>query len=243
MIRYGPLARFYDRLTTDVPYEAFLDFYAGVFKRREKPVTTVLDLACGTGTLTCLMARRGYELIGVDGSADMLAAAAEKAADLTGCVRPLLLCQEMTELDLYGTVDAAVCSLDGFNYLPPEDLPRVLRRLRLFIEPEGFLIFDVNSPERLRSLDGELFVDEGEDVLCLWRAEFDPRERLLFYGMDLFTREGALWRRSGEEHVEYAHELSDLAALLTEHGFDRVEVCRSGPQGDQGRVFFIARRK
>lgn len=243
MTSYGPLARFYDDLTTDVPYDEFIDFYIRTFAERGREVRTVLDLACGTGTLTCMMARRGYEMIGADGSAEMLSAAADKAERLEDCVKPLLLCQSMEELDLYGTVEAAVCSLDGFNYLPEEDIPEVLSRLKLFIEPGGVLIFDVNSPERLRSLDGEVFVDETEDVLCLWRAEFDPEENLLFYGMDIFTREGEMWSRDEEEHIEYAHSIDMLTERLSEAGFGDIEVRTDGPQHEQGRVFIISQRQ
>jgi SAM-dependent methyltransferase len=240
MSSYGPLARWYDSLTGDVPYESFADFYEQIFSRRTRPVKTVLDLACGTGTLTWILAARGYEMIAVDASPDMLSVAAEKAGETACAVPPLFLCQDLTELDLYGTVDAAVCSLDGVNYLPPEELPEVLRRLHLFLEPGGLLVFDINTPERLRSLDGELFVDETEDVLCLWRAEFDEDEQALLYGMDIFTRTGALWRREEEEHVEYAHVPQGLKLLLECAGFRNVHTCEDGPGGAEGRLHFVA---
>ena len=168
---YGPLASWYDQLTGDVPYEQFANFYEAEFARAGGEFRLLLDLCCGTGTLTWLMARRGYELIAVDASVDMLMQAREKPVELK--TPPLFLLQDAAELDLYGTVDAAYCSLDGMNYIPPEDLPEVFRRLRLFIRPGGLLIFDIRTPEWLRALDGEVFVDENEEVLCLWRADFD----------------------------------------------------------------------
>lgn len=240
MSSYGPLARWYDALTGDVPYAEFADFYEQAFAGRAQPVKTVLDLACGTGTLTCMLAARGYELIAVDASPDMLSIAAEKAGETSCAVPPLFLCQDLAELDLYGTVDAAVCSLDGMNYVPPAALPEVLRRLHLFLEPGGLLVFDINTPERLRSLDGELFADETEDVLCLWRAEYDADEQALIYGMDLFTRAGALWRRDEEEHVEYLHAPADLEALLHRAGFRLVCKTADGPGGADGRLHFVA---
>ena len=107
-----------DALTRDVPYVQFADYLEAAFARRGGAVHTVLDFCCGTGTLSCLLARRGYELICTDGSADMLSVFREKCDGLgEGCIRPLLLCQEAAALDLFGTVDAAFCSLDGFNYL------------------------------------------------------------------------------------------------------------------------------
>lgn len=241
MAAYGSLAAVYDRFTNDVDYKSFADFYEKIFAEEGRAVKTLLDLGCGTGSLTEIMVKRGYELIAVDASPDMLCIAREKCAALEGAVPPLFLCQTMTELDLYGTVDAAFSSLDAVNYLPPEELPELFRLLRLFVEPDGLLIFDINSPERLRSLDGFTSVDEDEDVLCLWRADFDPEENALFYGLDIFTRRGRFWQRASEEHIEYIHEPEELTKLLGEAGFDTVRVLSDGPQNELGRLFFIAK--
>ena len=133
--------------------------------------------------------------------------------------------------------------LDGMNYIPPEDLPEVFRRLRLFIRPGGLLIFDIRTPEWLRALDGEVFVDENEEVLCLWRADFDEEAGAVIYGMDIFSRAGALWERNSEEHIEYAHSPEIIAKLLSDSGFADVQLRRDGPQGDSGRLFICAVRK
>ena len=237
---YGPLAAWYDQLTGDVPYAQFADFYEAEFARVGGEFRLLLDLCCGTGTLTAEMVRRGYELIGVDASVDMLMQAREKTAALSPA--PLWLCQDAAELDLYGTVDAAYCSLDGMNYLPPAALPELFHRLRLFVRPGGLVIFDVKSPEWFRSLDGEIFVDENEDLLCLWRADLDEARQAVVYGMDLFERQGKLWRRSGEEHVEYIHEPETLAALLGREGFFDIRLRADGPQHGAGRLFLTAVR-
>ena len=120
MSSYEGLAASYDALTTDVGYEKRADFLEKLFRRSRIPVHTVLDLACGTGTMTWLLTGRGYELIGVDGSEEMLAAAMEKSGQGEG-IPPIFLHQSMPQLDLYGTVDAAICCLDSLNYLtrPP----------------------------------------------------------------------------------------------------------------------------
>lgn len=241
MSAYGPLAQVYDRFTNDVDYTAFADFYEKAFTERGPGAKMLLDLGCGTGSLTRLMAGRGYELIAVDASPDMLCAARDKCAGVPGMIPPLFLCQSMTELDLYGTVDAAYSSLDSVNYLPPEDIPELFRLLHLFIAPEGQFIFDINSPGRLRSLDGLTFVDEDEGALCLWRADFDEEENALIYGLDLFTRYGRFWRRSSEEHIEYAHEPDRLLELLSEAGFVETQVILDGPQSELGRIFIIAK--
>lgn len=239
-LSYGPLAFWYDRLTQDIPYGEFLDFYERLFKADGGEVSTVLDLCCGTGTLTWLMAKKGYEMIAVDASTDMLMQAREKAD--TCAVQPLFLCQSAAELDLYGTVDAAVCSLDGMNYIPPEELPELFRRLRLFVRPDGLVIFDIKTPEWFKSIDGEVFVDETDDMLCLWRADFDDEENCVCYGMDIFSREGRLWRRDSEEHLEYAHSEALLRSLLQNEGFYDIRFHSDGPQNTLGRVFVSAKR-
>ena len=240
MSSYGPLASWYDQLTGDVPYGAFADFYEAEFARCGGEFRLLLDLCCGTGTLTTEMCRRGYEMIGADASVDMLMEAREKSAALP--CPPLYLHQRAEELDLYGTVDAAFCSLDGMNYLEPEVLPEVFRRLHLFVRPAGLILFDVRLPNWFRSLDGNIFLDEKDGLFCVWRADFDEERSAIIYGMDLFERQGRLWRRSAEEHVEYAHEPEQLRVLLLDAGFHSVVLHRDGPQFDQGRMFITAIR-
>ncbi|MDY2909803.1 MAG: class I SAM-dependent methyltransferase [Oscillospiraceae bacterium] len=240
MNAYGPLAFWYDRLTLDIPYEAFVDFYEKEFSADGGEFKVLLDLCCGTGTLTWLLAERGYEMIAADASPDMLMQAASKAAEVS--VPPLFLCQDASALDLYGTVDAAVCSLDGMNYIPESELPEVFHRLHLFVRPGGLLIFDIKTPEWFRSVDGSVSVDETEDMLCLWRAEFDTEENAICYGMDIFSKSGSLWRRDSEEHIEYAHSPERLAELLEIAGFENVRLCCDCPQSDGGRLFITAKR-
>lgn len=237
---YDALAPWYDSLTGDVPYSEIADFYEREFSAAGGEFHLLLDLCCGTGSMTWELAGRGYEMIAADRSVDMLMQAQSKRGKCT--VPPLFLCQAAEELDLYGTVDAAVCCLDGFNYIPPDVLPEVFRRLHLFIRPDGILIFDIRTPDFLRGLDGQVFVDEKKDVLCLWRADFDEKLNAMVYGMDLFTRRGPLWERSGEEHIEYAHEPELLRAMLEGAGYENVRLCSDGPQGEAGRLYMIARR-
>lgn len=236
---YGPLSMWYDTLTGDIPYPEFADFYERLFDSDGGKFGTILDLCCGTGTLTALMAGRGYEMIAVDASEDMLMQASGKAAGAP--VAPLYLCQDAAGLDLYGTVDAAYCSLDGINYIPPDKLGRVFGRLHLFVRPYGLFIFDIKTPDSMRALDGEIFVDETDDVLCLWRADFSEENGSLLYGMDLFSRRGRLWQRECEEHVEYAHSPEALRAALEGSGFEQVRFYTDCPHGDRGRMFISAK--
>ncbi len=238
---YGPLAPWYDALTGDVPYEKIAQYCKEQFLAHGKPVHTVLDLACGTGTLSALLAVNGYEMISVDRSPDMLAEAADKFSRLPeNCTRPLLLCQDLAALDLYGTADAAVCTLDSLNYLSQDELVSFFERLRYFLEPEGLLLFDVNPPEYFRELDGQVFVDEQEDVLCVWRASLDAGGEALRYEMDVFRRSGALWARESEEHVEYLHPPDRLRGLLERYGWQNVRQRGDGPLSERGRIYFTA---
>ena len=237
---YNFLAPWYDSLTGDIPYDKFIDFYEAEFAADGGEFRLVLDLCCGTGTLTWMMAEKGYEMIAVDQSVEMLMEAQSKPSDAE--VRPLFLCQSAEELDLYGTVDAAICSLDGMNYIPPEAMPELFHKLHLFIRPGGLLIFDIRTPEILESLDGQIFVDEKDDVLCLWRADFDKELPGIVYGMDIFSRRGRLWDRDSEEHIEYAYEPEYLIELMELKGFENLKLHADCPQGDMGRLFITARR-
>ena len=247
MSQYNRLAGVYDGLTADVPYGAFAGFYEHVFDLYGISPHMVLDMACGTGTLTAIMADRGYEMIAVDASEEMLAVAHEKTINCR--IKPLLLCQKLEELDLYGTVEAAVSSLDGLNYIPSEKLSEVYRRLHLFIEPGGVLVFDILRPEALEALDGQVFIDENDETFCVWRTEYDSDSMSCRYGMDVFIRDADRWERSFEEHVEYAHPVDRVISQLEAAGFDSVEVFNADrfidsiPAGDRDRRNFIAARR
>lgn len=238
---YDALALCYDELTGDVDYERRADFLEKLLRRSPIPVHTVLDLACGTGTMTWLLTGRGYEMIGVDGSEEMLAAAADKSGQVEG-IAPIFLHQDMPHLDLYGTVDAAICCLDSLNYLTrPADVRRTFERLRLFVAPGGMLVFDVNTVAKLAALDGQVFLDETEDTYCVWRTEY--RRGLCTYFMDLFRlREDGAWERSLEVHRERAYTVEELSAWLTEAGFGRIrtygDMKLRRPAPEEQRIYF-----
>ena len=201
MESYSALAASYDELTQDVGYEKRAAFVEKLFLRSHIPVHTVLDLACGTGTMTALLTERGYELIGVDGSEDMLLEAREKAQTLTG-VPPLFLHQSMPELDLYGTVEAAICCLDSLNYLiDAREVRETFRRLHLFIAPGGSLVFDVHALGKLEAMDGQVWLDEREDVYCVWRTEYSRRSRGRRVGARLRGAPSALVQRFGADRM------------------------------------------
>lgn len=240
MDSYRFLPKWYDALTPDVPYLEFAEFYEKIFANYKSPIKIVLDIGCGTGTISFMMAKKGYEMISVDKSPEMLSVAMEKMSGLEKM--PLLLCQDITSLDLYGTVDAAFGSLDVFNYINPKELGAALDRLKLFIRPGGLLVFDILKPDHIKSLDGEVFVHETEEVYCIWQAEFNAEEAVLYYDMDIFTKIGEMWDRSSEVHVEYAHNPDWLLQQLKNKGFADIKIL-PGPQTDCGRMHISAVRE
>ena len=246
MSSYHALAGTYDALTGDVGYEKRADFLEKLFQKSHIPVKTVLDLACGTGTMTWILTGRGYELIGVDASEEMLAAAMGKSGSVEG-VAPIFLHESMPKLDLYGTVDAAICCLDSLNYLTnPKDVQRTFRRLHLFVAPGGVLIFDINTVEKLMALDGQVFLDETEDTYCVWRPEF--RRGICTYYMDLFQQQpDGSWEREFEMHRERAYTVEELTAWLTEAGFGEIRTYGDGklrrPAEGEQRIYFCCVRQ
>ena len=245
MSSYDALAASYDALTVDVEYRRRADYLTRQFHRSALPVETVLDLACGTGTMACLLAERGYRMIAVDGSEEMLTQAAWKAAALEQ--PPMFLHQSMPQLDLYGTVDAAICCLDSLNYLTdPRDVQRTLRRLHLFIAPGGLLVFDINTVAKLAALDGQVFLDETEDTYCVWRTEY--HRGLCTYYMDLFDRrrDGA-WQRELEIHRQRAYTTEELTGWLRAAGFNDIRTWGDGklrrPTENEQRIYFSCIRE
>ena len=247
MSSYSFLAGCYDGLTYDVDYAAWADYIEAHFSKAPLPGRTVLDLACGTGSLTRELALRGYEMIGADQSPEMLAQAAEKNRGVAP-VEPMFLCQPMERLDLYGTIDACVCCLDSVNYVTdPKKLARAFQRVHLFLMPGGLFLFDINTPEKLEGLDGQVFLDETEDAYCVWRAEFSRRSRVCSYFMDIFRldRAAGQWDRGEELHRERAYTPAELTGLLERAGFQEVktfgELKMRPPRAGEPRIYFTAR--
>lgn len=243
MSSYEALAGAYDALTVDVQYLRRADFLEKLFRKSRIPVGTVLDLGCGTGTMACLLAERGYRVIAADGSEDMLTQAAMKAASLDG-EPPFFLHQTMQRLRLPQPVDAVISTLDALNYVTrPRDVQETFRRVYRHLKPGGQFLFDVNSEYKLRRMDGQVYLDETEDSYCVWRTEFSERTRVCTYWVDLFRLgPGGEWERSLEEHRERAYAESELRTWLTEAGFDRIAVTgdlrMSPPRADEDRLIF-----
>lgn len=223
MDAYKDLAVSYDRLTNDVDYAAVVAFYQQILSAEGLEPRSAVDLACGTGSVTALLAQTGIPVIGVDMSEDMLTVAFEKTQILEN--PPRFICQKLQELCLPRGVDLAVCALDSLDYITdPKDCAEAIHRIYKVLNPGGIFIFDVNTPEKLKAMDGQVFLDEDEDVYCVWRGEFDETTNICAYGMDLFQRDGNLWQRSFEEHKEYAYSAEQLVSYLKTAGFTGIRV-------------------
>ncbi len=244
---YGDFAAFYDALTEDVDYAGWADYLLALFSRHGGQARQLLDLACGSGSLSLELAERDVDVIGVDGSPDMLAIAGEKAAEAGKDI--LFLCQDMCALDLYGTVDGAVCLLDSLSHiLDTADLKEILRRLGLFIAPDGLLVFDVNTPHKHAvTLGDNAFVYELPEFLCVWRNRYYPSTGEVAMQLDFFLEEDGIYQRYTDQVRERAYSMSTWKRLLTEAGFDLLAVYGEksfiAPEEDADRWVFVARNR
>lgn len=245
MDAYHNLAISYDRLTNDVDYQAVVDFYKQILAKEGLQPRTAVDLACGTGSVALLLAQEGLQVTAVDMSQEMLCIAAQKAQSLDN--PPLFVCQRLEHLSLPRGIDLAVCALDSIDYITdPADCEKAIRRIYRALNPGGCFIFDVNTPEKLRAMDGQVFLDEDDDVYCVWRGEFDKSTNICAYGMDLFQRQGSVWHRFFEEHREYAYSALQLTGYLKSAGFTAIEVFAdrkmTAPDPGEQRIYIKARK-
>ena len=245
MDAYHALAASYDRLTNDVNYRDTVEFYRQIMDREDVKPRTAVDLACGTGSVALILAEMGLEVTGVDMSEEMLTVAMDKVSEMD--YPPMFVCQSLQELSIPRGVDLAVCALDSLDYITnPDDCREAIRRIYRALNPGGIFIFDVNTPEKLRAMDGQVFLDEDDDVYCIWRGEFDEDTNICSYGMDLFQRQGSVWHRSFEEHREYAYSQEQLTEYLRGAGFMRIRVYGDrrleAPNRTDQRIYFKARK-
>lgn len=249
MKSYEALAAVYDRLGERVDYETFADLYERCFARYGITPELVLDLGCGTGSTTLALAARGYDMIGVDASADMLSRAMNRAMS-EGRYGILFLNQDMREFELYGTVGAAVSSLDCINYLTGDgDLDRCFSLVHNYLDPDGVFIFDVNTPYKFRTVYGDnAYVLENEDSLCAWQNEYDEATGLCHFYLSVFREQAdGRYVREDEEQTERCYTREELCDALTRAGFTEISVFgstdMSEPTDTTERYFIAARCK
>lgn len=220
---YGDLSSVYDVLNDQVDYVRWADYIEELLDRfSASPVRLMLDLGCGTGKMTFELHKRGYDMTGIDLSPEMLACAAETASE-KGITDILWLCQDMTEFELYGTVDAAVCCLDGINHLTGSgDIERCFSLVHNYLVPDGIFIFDVNTPLKFETVYGSRdYVLEDEGVLVAWQNDYDPKKRVCDFYISVFTEEenGGYSRRDSVQR-ERCFSAAYLKRALKKCGFE-----------------------
>ena len=256
---YNAISRVYDKLNKEIDYHAWADFIEACFDRYlDQRPELVLDLACGTGSMTLALADRKYDMIGIDGSADMLAEAYNRAA---GRNDVLFLQQDMRSFELYGTVGAVTCCLDSLNYLlSPTDLDACFACVYNYLDPNGLFLFDMNTPHKFSTvyadnayvLEDELVWDEGEEteeraaVFCGWQNTYHPDTRLCDFDLTLFEEmpDGS-YRRSDEHQCERCYTLEEIKSALQKAHLELLDVFSdthfSAISDTTERWYFVAR--
>ncbi len=243
---YSSFAAFYDILTENVEYKKRADYICRLFKRYGKMPTLLLDAACGTGSFSCEFAKRGISVIGADISSDMLSVAAEKKQQQNLDI--LLINSPLSELDLYGTVDGAVCLLDSLNHITDyNELCRSVKRISLFLEPDSLFIFDVNTEYKHEEILGNNnIVLDAEDVFCVWQNSYKKSNKTTEITLDFFEKNGEIYNRYTENFCERVYTDEQLTKALKKAGLELVAVLGENsfkaPEKDCQRKIFVTRK-
>lgn len=244
---YDNFSDFYDLLTDNVEYEKRADYFCRLLSMCSIKNGILLDLGCGTGSMSVKMADKGFDVIGVDSSIGMLNAARQKAYESSAEI--LLLNQNMQEIDLYGTVDCAICVLDGINHLEGEsDVKRTFEKVSLFMNKGGVFAFDVNTIYKHKNvLADNVFVYEPDDLFCVWQNNYNPEDNSVDISLDFFEEEDGVYYRSCESFSEQAYELENIKLWLEEAGFEVVgifdDLTTDPVNPETERAVFLAKKK
>lgn len=245
---YEKFAQVYDLFMDNIDYEEWADYITDHLNKYGIEDGLVLELGCGTGTMTGLLADRGYDMIGVDNSGEMLAEAMEKRMESGQDI--LYLQQDMQEFELYGTVRAIVSVCDSLNYITErEELLQVFRLVNNYLDPEGLFLFDMNTIHKYRDILGDTTIAENRDEgSFIWDNSYDPENGLNIYELAVFLpREDGLYEKAEEVHCQKAYSQEEIEELIREAGMELLEVYDAytgRPAADDSeRLFFIAREK
>lgn len=244
---YSIFAEVYDSLTEDVEYARRADYIVSLFRKYGISPEIVLDLGCGTGSITNLLASKGYSMIGVDISTEMLSIASEKA-DKAG-LDVLYLNQPMEHFELYGSVGAVICLLDSLNYIIEEkDLESTFRLVHNYLDPGGLFIFDINTAYKLKNiLPGNTFCGESDKAFYTWENVFDPDYNICEFTLNFFIKEGQQYSRHIETHYQKAYTDAFIKKLLKRCGFEMLssfnDVSFDAPARNSEKVFYIAKKQ
>lgn len=248
MDAYTSFARVYDTFMDNIPYEEWAVYLIGLLNEYGVNDGLVLDLGCGTGNMTELLAKEGYDMIGVDNAEEMLEIAMEKREKSGHDI--LYLLQDMREFELYGTVRAVVSVCDSVNYIDEEeDLTEVFRLVNNYLDPGGVFIFDFNTLYKYREILGDRTIAENrEDCSFIWDNYYYEEERINEYELSIFIREKEnLFRRYEETHFQRGYTLDEMIRMIKDSGLEFVTAydafTREAPKEDSERIYVIAREK
>lgn len=248
MDAYSSFAEVYDTFMDNVPYEEWAEYLAAILREYGIEDGLVLDLGCGTGSMTEKMAAKGYDMIGVDNSGEMLEIAMEKKEKSGWDI--LYLMQDMREFELYGTVRGVISACDSVNYITDEkELEQVFRLVNNYLDPEGIFLFDMNTVHKYRDLMGDTTIAENrEEGSFIWDNSFDEEEGLNYYELAVFLpREDGLYEKCEEVHCQKAYPQEEIESLIKEAGMDLLAVydayTMEPATKDSERMFFVAREK
>ena len=245
MEAYTGFAEVYDVFQDNVPYEEWCSDVTGLLKEYQVMDGLVLDLGCGTGSLTGLMARSGYDMIGIDNSGEMLQIAMNKR-NASG-LDILYLLQDMRGFELYGTVKAVISICDSMNYIMEyQELVEVFRLVNNYLDPKGVFIFDLNTEYKYRELLADnTFAEDREESSFIWNNFYDEEDKVNEYDLTLFVKEGELYRKFEETHYQRAYGLDQIQQAIRDGGMEFVaayDACTRNPvQQDSERIYVIAR--
>lgn len=220
MNSYSRFAQYYDLLTSNVDYDKRAQYFDELITRLGgRRESILLDLGCGTGSLTECFAKMGYDCLGIDISQEMLAVALDKKFESELPIQ--YLHQDMTKIDLYGTVDVTICALDALNHLKSiDDIDKTFKRVSMFTNPDGLFIFDMNTIYKHKNiLADNTFVYDMDDVYCVWQNTYNKKNNEVLIELDFFEKNGNMYYRSEESFSERAYETEEIDALLVKHGF------------------------
>lgn len=246
MSSYEAFATVYDELTDDISYPNRAAYFDKLVELHGGKRGILLDLACGTGSLSEEFARLGYDVIGVDSSEEMLAAAMNKRVESGFDIT--YLHQRMQDLDLYGTIDVAVCALDSLNHLTSaKELQRAVDRVSLFLDPQGLFLFDVNTPYKHREvLANNIFVYDYDDVYLVWKNTL-LEDDIVSFELDIFEQDGEAYFRTTERFCERAYSKDQLQEVLDRAGLEVVglyhEDSLEPPLSHSERVVYVTKKK
>jgi len=246
-IIYNNFAYIYDKLMYDVDYNKWSDYIEGIFKKHKVKPSLMLDLGCGTGSVCINLAERGYDMIGIDMSCEMLSCATDKSKEKGLDI--LYLNQDITQFELYGTVDAALCLMDTLNYITDKrKVKDFFKLVTNYLNPGGLFVFDINSEYKLENILGNnVLYEVGKEITYIWVNRYSKKSRICEFDLTFFVENQGKYDRFDELHYERAYSVMELEKIISSiKGLETIGIYNqfsfTKPKEDSERIFFVCRK-